>query len=235
MKQLLFTCIALLISHQQVFAQPDRISEGIFAYNSKSKKMVAGNFYFFNDKVGPSLSISGLIFSEVETGGHLSVIGGVGPTLMRRNYSIGVMFGFVNNETMLSITPWAYVQSTDHKWSGLAMFIIEKDKINYMIEALRCFELPKKDFELGVGILNLGTFGGPYVRVSKGNSYFGVNPAFNFLPEIKNEQYGETTQQYENYHSATAPVVGEKSGVFLHFVIGTELPCNRCKSIDHIN
>lgn len=234
MKKLLLVC--LLFVGQNAFAQDqhhDQIVEVVVARNAATNTTITGQLYFFKQQTGKRSAFSGILFGEQDNHKQIDVVSCVGPAFSAENITVGVMLGGAVGENQLSlcVTPWVYAQSKNRKVSLLAFSMIQKRGVTFMIEGLMCV-YTWKEFEIACGGINIRDYLGPYLRISSGSTYFGINVAFKCLPNtsFKHEE-SELTHDAKIY-----PTTEGNNGYFIQGTFGKEIfsprSGNRCKDCD---
>jgi len=237
MRKLLITLTAITTFNSVAAQPPSVFKEGDVFYNTSTKEFGASYMYAYTDSLTNKFSISGVLFTE-QYRNHFEVIGGVGLTYTpSRNVALSAMVGFVNKNPMPAIVIAGYLQSPDRKITGIFYLLGKNGEISPMVEALYCFESKNEKFEIAGGGLWVGTFIGPYLRISSNSYYIGFNPATNAMPKIgwQTKDYGSTTTYNSEHMPHVSTGTGEKREFVLRIIVGIELfspnNCNRCKTI----
>ncbi len=234
MKKLLLAC--LYMSGVQAFAQEnhDQITEVVVARNKATNTTMVGQMLFFKQQWGKKSAISGILFGEQDNHGNVDIMCAAGPARSTEHITLGVMVGGSVATTVLSpcAALWAYAQSKNGKGSFFTVVAMQKEGVTLMIEGLYCV-YTWKEFEVAFGGINLREYLGPYLRVSSGSMYIGVNLAFKCLPNMSS---GHTEGTSLNADAKVPHSTGENTGHYVQIVVGKEIFAskkgNRCKDCE---
>ncbi|MBP6884974.1 MAG: hypothetical protein KBC17_04125 [Candidatus Pacebacteria bacterium] len=189
-------------------------------------KIDLGYLNLKSNPIRKNVSLTTILFVESDFAKKtVDVSAGIGGGLHNDFVSAGVLVGWANNPNMLSLTFYAYGENKSRTLSGFFFLTKEGDRIIYVFEALKCFNVGK-DTKIGISLVNFKEYLGVGFRVSVGDRYFAIAPSVRCLPEIN---LGHSTGKVEggmmHHGGAELPRFG------IQFIYGTEKN-NRCSLPD---